>query len=330
VADIPVLTQTWDNAAVTTLAKRAPSLAKQTLDRHPFLNEITVNPITSGMGLRIEVGLEIGRNTSAAYLTSPDARMELVDQNVATMAVYRPSLLACPVKFNRVEKVMNSGKEQFVKLMTLKSNQALRTMKEIVAVNLWGTGANLKTIGMGAYVPQDPTTGIVGGINSATNKYWQSQQQNIGSFAANGHLGSSADLLFNLWLRCTDGDEEPAISIWEQAPYEKYHRSLGGLVRYIQQNAPGKILGDGVGYPRTNLMYQGKPAILDKKADANAVAFLHKGDFSWYVAPGMNFEPTDMITLPTNPLVTFVVLILFHQLVCSRRLVNGRAWNILA
>lgn len=329
-ADIPVLSQTWDNAAVATLAKRAPALAKNSLDRHPFLNEIAVNPITSGMGLRIEIGLEIGRNTSAAYLTSPDARMELVDQTVATMAVYRPSLLACPVKFNRVEKVQNSGKERFVNLMKLKSNQALRTMKEIIAVNLWGKGENLKTLGMGAFVPQDPTTGIVGGINRATNKYWQSQQQNIGSWATNGHLGSSNDLPFNLWLRCTDGDKEPDISIWDQNTYERYHRSLGGLVRYVNQDAPGKILGDGVGYPRTNLMYQGKPAVLDKKADTDQFTFLHKDTFQWWVAPGMNFEPTDMLTLPTNPLVTFVVLVLFHQLTNNMAMINGRGHSVAA
>jgi len=320
----PVLTQTWDNAAVTTMAKRAPALAKQTLDRHPLLDAIEVETITSGMGLRIEVPLEIGRNTSAGYLTSPDAKMELVDQTVASMATFRPSLLACPVKFNRIEKVMNSGKEQFINLMTKKSNQALRTMREIVAINLHGKGDNLKTLGLGAYAPVDPTTGIVGGINRATSKFWQSQVRNIGSWATSGHLGSGADLPFNLWVTCTDGDEEPDISVWDQNCYERYHRSLGGLVRYIQAGTPGKILGDGVGYPRTNLMYQGKPAILDKKADPDSFFFLHKGAFKWYVAPGMNFEPTDMMTLPTNPLVTFVVLILFHQWVCDRPQLQGR------
>jgi hypothetical protein len=328
VADQPVLTQTWDNAAVTTMAMRAPGLAKQTLDRHPFLSQVEVQQITSGMGLRIEIPLEVGRNTSAAYLTSPDARMELVDQNVASMAVYRPSLLACPVKFTKIEKVMNSGKQQFIDLMKRKSNQALRTLRELVAINLHGTGANLKTIGLGAYAPVDPTTGIVGGINSATNKYWQSQVRTIGSWATSGHLGSSADLPFNLWITCTDGDEEPSISVWDQNCYERYHRALGGLVRYIQAGTPGKILGDGVGYPKTNLLYQGKPAILDKKADPDSFFFLHLDDFTWYVAPGMNFEPTDMMTLPTNPFVSFVVLALYHQWVCQRRQLQGRGTGV--
>jgi hypothetical protein len=276
------------------------------------------------MGLRIEIPLEIGRNTSAAYLTSPDSKMELVDQTVASMAVYRPSLLACPVKFNRIEKTMNSGKEQFIKLMTVKSNQALRTMREIVAVNLHGTGANLKTLGLGTYAPVDPTTGILGGINRATSKFWQSQVRNIGSWATSGHLGSAGDLPFNLWISCSDGDKEPDVSVWDQNTYERYHRSLGGLVRYISAQTPGKILGDGIGYPRTNLMYQGKAAILDKKADPDTFFFLHKDQMKWYVAPGMNFEPTDMMTLPTNPLVSFLVLILFHQWVWERPQLNGR------
>jgi hypothetical protein len=327
VADQPVLTQTWDNLAVTTMAKRAPTLARQTLDRHPFLNEIETKSITDGMGLRIEVPLEVGRNTSASYLQSPDAKMELVDQNATSMAVFRPSLLVCPIKFNRIEKVTNSGKEQFINLMTLKQNQALRTLKELVAINLHGKGDNLKTIGTGSYIPVDPTTGIVGGINRATNPYWRSQVRTVGSWATSGHLGSGADTPFNLWITCTDGDEEPGISLWDQNCYERYHRSLGGLVRYTTPESPGKILGSGLGYPKVNLLYQGKPAVLDKKMDPDTFMFLHQDTFQWYVAPGMNFEPTEMMPMPGS-LGTFLVLILFHQLANNRAQLNGRGTGV--
>lgn len=327
-ADQPVLTQTWDNLAVTTLARRAPKLVKQTLDRHPLLQDIETQPIVNtGMGLRIEVPLEVGRNTSAAYLQSPDAKMELIDQNATSMAVYRPSLLVCPLKFNRIEKIANSGKEQFVNLMTLKQNQALRTIRELVAINLHGNGTNLKTMGFGAYIPVDPTTGLIGGINRATNPYWRSQVRTIGSWATSGHLGSGSDLPFNLWIACTDGDEEPDASVWDQNCYERYHRSLGGLVRYINADTPGKILGDGLGYPKTNLMYQGKPAILDKKADPDSFFFIHRETFKLYVAPGMNMEPTEMMPIP-GALGTFMVLIFFHQYVNDRPMINGRGTGV--
>jgi hypothetical protein len=329
-ANIPVLNQAWDSAAVTTLAKRSSTLAKLTLDRHPLLSEITVGHIESGMGLRIEKPIEYGRNTSAEYLTSPEAKLELVNQEVATMATFRPSLLCVPVKFNKIEKMMNSSKERFINLMTLKENQALRTQREIVAANLWGKGENLKTIGLGQYVPVDPTSGIVGNINRATAKFWRSQTASIGSWLTNGHLGSAEDRPYDLWQLCSDGDEQPSISVWDPLSFAKYRRSLGNNVRYVQTGTPGKILGDGVGYPKANLMYQEKPAIVDKKADPNTFVFIHKEHFEWYVAPGMNFEPTEMMQLPLHPLVTFVVFILYHQWVCTNPMLQGRGHSVTA
>lgn len=312
------LTQKWDNMAVTTFGRRGPAMVKQTIDTHPLLAEVAVEPITSGMW-RIEVPLEIGRNSAGGYLTSADGRVEIVDQDVASMAVYRPSLLAVPVKFNRIEKIQNAGKEQFKSLMVLKSNQAMRSMKEIVAANLFGKGDNFKTIGLGASVPTDPATTSVGGV-PVSHKYWRSlSRPNFGSWAANGHLGSANDYLFNGYLYVTTDGEDDVFIVSDFNSYERYHRSLGAAVRYINDDGPTSVLNKG-----RRLSYQGRPWYADRKCDPDTILMLHRNDFQWHVAQGMNFEPTEMLPIDGHPLSSYMALILFHQWVPVRRNRNMR------
>jgi hypothetical protein len=119
------------------MAERAPTLAKQTIDDNPLLEAATQREISSAMGLRIERPLEIGRNPNAGYLQSFDAMVEIVPTEVAAMAIYKPSLLACPIRFNAGEKKINDS-NKYADLIDLRMNQARRTLAEILNQALYG------------------------------------------------------------------------------------------------------------------------------------------------------------------------------------------------
>lgn len=319
---ISTLTQNWDSLAVSIMAKRAPILAKQTIDDNPLLEEISQREIPSGMGLRIEIPLEIGRNPNATYLQNADAIMEIVPTEVAAMAVYKPSLLVCPIKFNDVEKKINSGPEQFADLIQLRLNQARRTLAEILNQNLYGTGSNLKTLGLGAYIPTTVGSNTVGTIAESTAPFWKSQvQTSAGSFAANGHNGTAQDLMLSMWITCSASVKGgyPDLLVGDPLFYQYYSRAEGQRIR-ILSNSPG--LG-GV-YDNGSMSYRGVPIVFDRMADASTVFYIHKDAFSWYTAPGMNMDVSDMRRVSNQPFVSYVVLALFHQWVCERRQLLGK------
>ena len=322
-AAISTLTQNWDTAAVLLMAKRAPGLAKQTIDDNPLVEGVTTKEITSMMGLRIEVPLEIGRNPNAGYLSSFDAMVEIVPTEVAAMAVYKPSLLHCPLKFNAYEKKLATSPEAFANVITIRENQARRTMAEMLNQALYGTGANLKTMGLGAYVPTTVGSNTVGTISETNAPFWKSQvRTGAGSWAANGHNGTANDYMLDMWITCsssaTGAKGSPDLLVADTSVYQYYSANEGQKIRIIS-NSPG--LG---GVYENSLTYRGKPIVFDKMCDAGTVFFLHKDAFSWYVAPGMNMDVSPMLPVSNQPYVSYCVLTLFHQWVCERRNLLGK------
>jgi hypothetical protein len=303
------------------MARRSPKLAKQTIDDNPLLEEVTQSEINSGMGLRIEEPLEIGRNPNVTYLQSPDAMMEIVPTEVAAMAVYKPSLLACPIKFNDIEKKINSGPEKFADLIQLRLNQARRSMAEILNQALYGRGENLKTIGLGAYVPTTVGSNTVGTISEANAPFWKSQvRTGAASWAQNGHNGTAQDYMLDMWITCSSSMKggHPDLLVADPLVYQYYSATEGQKIR-ITSNNPG--LG---GVYDNSMTYRGVPIVFDKNADAGTVFFLHRKAFKWYVAPGLNMDVSDMRRVSNQPFVSYVVLALFHQWVCTRRQLLGK------
>lgn len=321
---ISTLTEQWDSAAVLLMAKRAPGLAKQTIDDNPLTEAVVQKEITSMMGKRIEVPLEIGRNPNVTYLQSFDAQMEIVPTEVATMAVYKPSLLACPIKFNDYEKKLATSPESFDSVITLRENQARRSMAEMLNQFLYGAGANGVTLGLGAYIPTTVGTNTVGTISESVAPFWRSQvRTGAGSWALNGHNGTAQDYMLNMWITCSSSSNgakgHPDLLIADTSVFEYYSASESQKIRIVS-NSPG--LG---GIYENSMTYRGVPIVFDKMCDPGTVFFLHRNAFSWYVAPGMNMDVSPMMRAGSNqPFVSFVVLTLFHQWVCERRQLLGK------
>lgn len=323
VTALSTLTEQWDSAAVLLMAKRAPGLAKQTIDSNPLTEAMVQKDITSMMGKRIEVPLEIGRNPNVTYLQSFDAQMEIVPTEVAAMAIYKPALLACPIKFNDYEKKLATSPEAFDSVITLRENQARRSMAEMLNQFLYGSGAGGVTLGLGAYIPTSVGSNTVGTISETTAPFWRSQvRTGAGSWAANGHNGTANDYMLNMWITTSEnatGTGQNRLLVADTSVFEYYSANESQKIRIIS-NDPG--LG---GVYQNALTYRGTPIVFDKMCDPGTVFFIDKNSFQWYVAPGMNMDVSPMMRAgSTQPFVSFVVLTLFHQLVNNRRQLNGK------
>lgn len=142
-----------------------------------------------------------------------------------------------------LEMIQNSGKEQIIDLLDgrMKVSEA-RLLNRIAGdIYLDGTGNGGKNItGLGAAVPDDPTTGIYGGINRATWSFWQSKKY---SGVTNGGAAvSSANIqayMTALAIQLVRGADKADLIVADNNYYSLYVNSLQAIQRITSDNGSG-------------------------------------------------------------------------------------------
>jgi hypothetical protein len=133
--------------------------------------------------------------------------------------------------------VQNMGKEQSIDLWEARIKNAQRTMRNQITFGTYsnGTAFSGKIIGgLQLLVADDPTTGIVGGINRGTagGTFWRNQFYRS---TADGGASLSATTiqahLDQLTLRCTRGVDKPNVYIADRVAYGYFWNSLQAIQR---------------------------------------------------------------------------------------------------
>jgi hypothetical protein len=319
--------QDLDNVLASTLQDTGPEMRDQTLKAVPALNALTGNKRpTHFSGDRVEQRLAIGRNSDAAWAKTDSPQATLSDQNVATVARFNPAFLYVPTKWNAKEKSRNSSSPQKIfDLVEEKKKRASQSAKWLMASAVFGDGSNNSLVGLDAIVPVTSGSNTYGGISEATAPFWRSQfATTMGSYAANGFMGSADDVPTRMFLNCSDsGAETPNVIISGQDVVEHHHRALGQRVRFIDQGGFGNI--GGVGFD-----FLGAKWVYDRECPTGTMFFLHSDAFYYQVNPDFDYRWTDMMQLGKAFLDTFQVLMIECQITVDRRNLLGRISGITA
>lgn len=151
-------------------------------------------------------------------------------------------------------RIQNAGKEQIIDLLASRIKNAERTMKNNIALGLYadGTGSGGKEIGgLRLLVPQDPTTGTVGGINRATWSFWRNQTvQDATMTAATIQAKMQA-----LYLACSRGRDQPDLIMADNNAYSAFWQSLTPIQRITNTETAN------AGFK--NLEFVGVPVVFD-------------------------------------------------------------------
>lgn len=137
-------------------------------------------------GYEVTNPLVIGRNPNVTSFSYYD-ELPVNQTNELTKVRYGFSRVAGTVIVSNQEEDENMGKSMVAKIVEAK----LETLKLSIAERFggqyfYGLGTGKDPNGLGLLIPDDPTTGTVGGIDRATNEYWRTL-----SYQFNGSLNSS-------------------------------------------------------------------------------------------------------------------------------------------
>lgn len=157
--------------------------------------------------------------------------------------------------------IQNAGPDQVIDLLESRIKIAEKTMDNNISTGVYsaGTGSSGKQIGgLQALVPDDPTTGTVGGINRATaaNAFWRTKKYS--GVTDGGTAVSSANIenyMLALYVQLCRGREHPDLAVADNSYWIMYHQAL---------NSRSRIMDEKMGKSGfSSLKFMGMDVVLD-------------------------------------------------------------------
>ncbi len=282
----------------TTLRNRRGKLADNVLSHIPLLMKLREKgniELESG-GRSLVEELEYAENSNFQWYDGYDA-LGVGASDVFSAAEFDWKQAAAMVVISGKEMRMNSGKEASIKLLSSRIKNAEKTMLNNVATGIAsdGTGSGGKQIGgLQALVPDDPTTGTVGGINRATstNAFWRSQ---VFDATSDGTASSATTVQANMegaWLETVRNGDAPDLIVAGSTFFKYFWASL----TTIQRITDPKRAAAGF----QTLVFHGPggsaEVFYDSTINASRMYFLNTDYFHFRVHKDANFdalEPRD-------------------------------------
>lgn len=281
----------FDALISTTLKKYRPQLTDNIFVELPLLYWLK----ESGKIRQVDGGEQIvepllyAQNTTAASYAGYDS-IDITPQEGITAAVYDWKQFAVTVAISGIEEAKNSGETAVINLLKSKIEQAEMSAADKLNEQLHGlgTGNGSKDFaGLQQYIPTDPTTGTVGGINRATagNEFWRPSVNTAGADTALTIPDMSTR--YNNVSR-GGGKDHPDWILTTQALWEKYEALLQPALRY----ADAKTADAGF----QNLLYRSTPVVWDSDCTAGWMYFLNSKYINLVVHSKKWFKPTEFQT----------------------------------
>jgi hypothetical protein len=247
----------FDDIVTTTLRNRSGKLADNAtktmalLDRMRRRGKVKM----ADAGRTIVQELEVSLNPNGGWY----AGLDVLNANMHepfSAAEYDWKQAYVPAVWSGLDNLMNQGEHAVIQLVSSRIKNSEKSLSDLVAQAAYsdGTGFGGKQLhGLGLFIVASPTTGIVGGIDRATNTFWRNQALTVAMSTpiniATGNPPAFLTALNQLSINCTRGTDHPDLYVGDAIAYRQYLESLQPIQRITNT--------DMAGYGFTSLKYYG-------------------------------------------------------------------------
>lgn len=224
--------------ATVTLESRTGELADNVTRNNALLRYLSkkgnIKYVDGGRVIRQEIEWDL--NYTYKRYSGYDT-LNISPSTVFSSAEFNYSQGAVAISISGLEMIQNAGEEAIIDLLENRIGNAERTMRNMLSVDLYsdGTADGGKQIGgLNALIPNDPTTGTVGGINRATaqNTFWRSQRYRATTDGGAAMTSSNVQTYMNrLWYTQIRGTDQPNLIIGDNTFFRLYEESLQSIQR---------------------------------------------------------------------------------------------------
>lgn len=223
------------------------------------------------------------QNDTAGSYSGYD-NISTLPQEGITAAVYDWKQFAVTVAISGLEEIKNKGTSRVISLLQSKIEQAEDTASEQINEMLYGDGSGnggKDWLGLEAIIPDDETSGTIGGINRATagNEFWRPYVEDTSAALTLNHMMTA----FNTVSRGRN-KYKPDLLATTQTLFEKYETLVQPQLRY----ADTKMADAGF----QNLLYKSAPLVWDEYCPDTNMYFLTSKALRLKADKDVWFKPT--------------------------------------
>ena len=251
----------FDTLLSTTLANYRNQLTDNVFTARPltyFLMDRGRIRMLDG-GTKIFEPLIYGTNSTVGSYSGYDS-IALTPQSGITAAEFEWKQYAASISISGIEEAKNNGEQAIINLLESKIMQAEESMREGFNQMFFsnGTGNGGKDWnGLGNLVENGNS---VGGIDGATNSYWNSYEENTSGALTLLQMATAYNSV-------SVGNDHPDMVLTTQTLYEKYESLLQPQLRYTDTKTAD------AGFQ--NLLFKAAPVTYDVHAPSGTMFFLN-------------------------------------------------------
>jgi hypothetical protein len=220
----------------TTIDNYRDALADNILNHNPLLARLNkkgnAEPVSGGV--KILENLMYAENGTGRWYNGYET-LDVAASDVLTSASFDWKQLNCNVTISGLEEIQNSGKQAMHNLLKSRIMVAEKTLQNMVASALFysNTEQGGKAIGGLQHLVADlPTSGVVGGIDRASNTWWANQYYDFSAASVTASSTTIQHAMNLTYLNCVRGTDKPDLVIAGSTYFTYYEESLQPQQRF--------------------------------------------------------------------------------------------------
>ena len=254
----------WTEILTTTLQSRNKEFADNVSNTNALLARLNqkgnVKAATGGNVIIEE--LEYAENSTFQFYTGYEI-LDISPSDVFTAAEFDWKQASVNVSASGLEvEVQNTGKERVIPLLEKRIQNAKRTAANNMSTAVYsdGTGSSGKEIGgLQLLIADDPSTGIVGGIDrsDSANSFWRNQTSGDATLTTSAHMRTEMQAM---WLETSRGKDTVDLIVTGQLFYSLFWDSLTDIQR-ISSDTTATAGFESLRYVTADVIYDGDSGI---------------------------------------------------------------------
>ncbi len=235
-------------------------------------------------GHEITNPLTLGRNPNVASYEYYDS-LPVAQTNEFDTVTYTWSRVAGTVIISDQEEDENRGEAQIFKLMKAKMNVLEESIKEKFSGFLYGSGTGMDPNGLANLVPDDPTTGTLGGISRVSETQWRTSAYDFsGALDSTNIEEAFDDVIMDLTLK----KDKPNLILVGRNIWRIYRAAVRDkVVIPLTDTGNGRRMMD-LGF--TGLSHQNIPMLYDEDCGVDKAYFLNDKYIKLHILRHVNMK----------------------------------------
>ena len=236
-------------------------------------------------GANITNPLIMGRNPNVSSYQYYD-ELPVAQTNEFNTIGYGWSRFAGTLIISDQEVDENTGEAALFKLLNAKLEVLHESIGEKFNEYLYGAGAGVDPLGLAALIPDDPTTGTLGGMSRVTETQWRtSHYQFAGGLDATNIEEAFDDVLLDLKLKT----DKPDLILIGRNLLRTYRQAVRDkvVINALDQSKQGKAMYD-LGFE--GVTHNGIPMLHDEDCGVNRAYFINSKYLRTHILKGVNMR----------------------------------------